>query len=223
MHIRPSAVLGWVVGIWVLASTITLASDMGFISISDKAAFRGNFRAGVHGIDGDGQVTYSNGDVFKGQFKDGKPEGRCSITLADKTIYDIDFQNGILIRIFKTTAVRPVRSSGIEIFHADTIEPIQVSGIDLYQADTVTPVDSRQVSQAKAETVQVYSAESVEKADPGITPETYIAQAVVLNNDTYSSGSVSTLGSPDYSNPMVQLWTSHINALPYLINNGFRY
>ena len=37
-------------------------------------------------------LTYSNGDVYKGEFKAGKKEGRGKLTLANGDIYDGEFK-----------------------------------------------------------------------------------------------------------------------------------
>ena len=37
-------------------------------------------------------MTYSNGDVYKGEFKAGKKEGRGKLTLANGDIYDGEFK-----------------------------------------------------------------------------------------------------------------------------------
>jgi hypothetical protein len=58
--------------------------------------YEGQWKEGK--MDGEGKSTYTDGNVHEGQWKDGKQDGQGKITFADGNVYEVQWKKGILIR-----------------------------------------------------------------------------------------------------------------------------
>lgn len=187
-----------------------------------------------------GVVSYPDKTKVIGRFVNGKPDGLNSIIYPNKKAYLIDFTYGDPVDVYVANTIPTYKSDELEIykshdigviqaddigyFRGDEIDYFQADDIDYFQADDIDIFQADDIEPYKAEMIELYQAEQVEKIATVADVEKYEADVAKLNppgskSDIPSGG----FRSPDYMNPMVQMWTSHMLKLPFLMNNNMSY
>lgn len=195
------------------------------LEFGSNSTFVGEVKVAAKNFIAVGVVSYTDGTKVIGRFVNGKPDGLSSIIYPNQKAYLVDFKYGKPVKfytantipVYKENEIEVYKSSGIDIFKADDIEIFKADNIEVFNADSIEPY--------KAEMIKMYQAQSVEKYESITSIEKYEAEVVKLNppGTSYTSIPVGGFTSPDYMNPLVQAWTSHMMALPYLINNNMVY
>jgi len=67
-------------------------SSKGLVQLPDGAVYKGEYKNGL--FDGEGQLVWSNGNRYVGEFRQGLKHGKGRDMLASGTVYDGDFVNG---------------------------------------------------------------------------------------------------------------------------------
>ena len=65
----------------------------GKVSYSDGTVYEGDFKNGL--LNGQGKMTRTNGTVYEGNFKNWKPHGQGKMTRPDDSVYEGNFENGM--------------------------------------------------------------------------------------------------------------------------------
>lgn len=187
-----------------------------------------------------GVITYPDKTKVIGRFVNGKPDGLNSIIYPNKKAYLVDFTYGEPVdvyvantiptyksdelAIYKSNDIGVIQADDIDQFQADDIDYFQADDIDYFQADDIEIFQADNIEPYKAEMIELYQAEQVEKIASVADVKKYEADVAKLS----PAGSKSDIppggfSSPDYMNPMVQMWTSHMLKLPFLMNNNMSY
>ncbi|MDF2524721.1 MAG: hypothetical protein K0R31_2362 [Clostridiales bacterium] len=170
-------------------------------------------------------VTYPDGKKVIGRFVNGKPDGLCSIIYSGKEAYLVDFKYGKPVKFYAAKTIPVYKADEIAVYKAHEIEVFQADNIEIFQADDIEEFHAENIEPYKAEMIKQYQAEQVEKSVAVVNIEKYESEIAELNppGESHSDIPVGGFTSPDYMNPLVQMWTAHMTALPYLINNNMYY
>lgn len=172
-----------------------------------------------------GVITYPDGTKVIGRFVNGKPDGLSSIIYPNKQAYLVDFFYGKPIKYFAANTIPVYNANEIEIYKANNIEIFKADTIEMFRADDIEMFNSDTIQPYKAEIIEQYQAQPIEKYESIATIDKYEAEIAKLNPPGALNVDIPVGGfsSPDYNNPLVQAWTAHMNALPYLMNNNMTY
>ncbi len=202
------------------------------VNFGDNITFTGEVKVEANNFIAIGVVTYPDGTKVIGRFVNGKPDGLNSIIYSNRTAYLIDFKYGKpidayvanTIPTYKADELAVYKAHEIEIFKADDIKQFQADTIEQFKADDIKQFKADDIQPYKAEMIKLYQAQPVEKFKSTVNIQRFEAEVAKLNPPgAYPSIPIGGFKSPNYMNPMVQAWTSHMMKLPYLINNGMTY
>lgn len=207
------------------------------INLPDGSTFIGEARSIKGKLTGYGTTYYLNGDKASGGFVDGRPSGVTTLTLADNRTYLIDYKQGQPVSMYR--AAKPVNAGEAEAyqkqkleklladslarFKAEDEETVRLEDLEAFQSEEIELFQAEELRLYKTELIAKYGAEPVELSDPGISLDVYLNEAVKPQIPAGAGGAqAGGSGGPDYGNPYVRMWISHILAAPYLINSGIR-
>lgn len=211
------------------------------LDFGNNITFNGEVKVKSDNFIAIGVVNYPDGTKVIGRFVNGKPDGLSSIIYPDQNAYLIDFNYGKPvdfyvantipvykadeIDVYKADDVNAFNADDIEEFKADDIEEFKADDIEEFKADDIEEFKADDIEPYKADMIEMYKATPVEKYESIANIKRFEAEVVKLNPPGASSTNIPVGGfsSPDYMNPLVQTWTAHMNALPYLINNNMVY
>lgn len=211
------------------------------VEFGNNTTFAGDVKVEKNNFIATGVITYPDGSKAIGRYVNGKPDGLTTIVYPDKKSYLIDFKYGEPVQyfiaktppafkaeeieMFKSDGIADFRaddiaefhSDSIAEFHSDSIVEFHAEDIDKYYADSIEPYE--------AKIIEKYQAQPVERNSTVVTLDKYQAEVAALSPPGTSKADIPVGGftSPDYMNPLVQMWTAHMTALPYLINNNMVY
>lgn len=201
------------------------------VTFGNNIKFDGEVKVNANNFIAIGVVTYPDKTKVIGRFVNGKPDGMCSIMYPNKAAYLLDFNYGKPIDVYQANTIPTFKADELDVykahevdvfkaepigsFKADNIDYFQADDIDYFQADSIEPYKADMIELYKAEQVEKISAEDIKK---------YEAEVAKLNPPgAHSNIGLGGFTSPDYMNPLVQAWTSHMMRLPYLMNNNMVY
>ena len=202
------------------------------IDFGDYFSFDGELNVEENNAVAIGVITYPDGTKVIGRFVNGKPDGLNSIIYPNQKAYLVDFVYGQPVDVYRANTIPTFKSDEIDLYKAqdiemvkaDDIEYFQADDIEWFQADDIEQFQADDIEPYKAEMIDLFQAEQVKKLESVVDIEKYQAEVVKVNPPgAHSNIPVGGFTSPDYMNPMVQAWTSHMLKLPYLINNNMYY
>lgn len=193
------------------------------VNCGNNITFDGEVKVEANNLIAMGVINYPDGTKVIGRFVNGRPDGLSSIIYPNETAYLIDFVYGEPIDVYVANTIPTYRADELEVYKAHDIEIFQAEDVEYFQADDIEYFQADDIEPYKAEMIELYQAEQVDRFE-SVNIERYKAEVVKLSPPG-SSPSIPIGGftSPNYMNPLVQMWTSHMMKLPYLINNNMTY
>lgn len=203
------------------------------LEFGNNIKFVGEVKVETKNFVATGVIAYPDGSKVIGRFVNGKPDGLSSIIYPNKKAYLVDFQYGKpidyyvanTIPVFKANEIEIYKANDIKVYKADAIEIFQADDIEVFHADDIELYKADDIEPYKAKMIEQFQAKPIEKYESTVTIDKYESEVAQLNPPGASNVDIPVGGftSPDYMNPLVQAWTAHMTALPYLINNNMTY
>jgi len=195
------------------------------VDLGGNTAFNGEVKVVSNNLIAIGTISYTDGTKVIGRFVNGKPDGMSSIVYPDQKAYLIDFKYGKPVRVYSAGIIPTFTANEIEVYKADDIDVFKADDIDVFKADDIDKYNADSIEPYKADMIEKFKAEPVELNSNIVTINKYEAEVATLNPPGPTNIDIPEGGftSPDYMNPLVQMWSAHMLKLPYLMNNNMVY